>query len=304
MLEHVGEPTAVRLRTEGPPRSWARGCGAIDIERGAKVSGARFYFLRGVGARLQSALLNLAISKALGQRLRADDHAGAGEAGVHGGHRLSRRPRCRGVPPATPTTSTWSAPPRCRWRPTTRDEILDLSAGPHPLRGVVVVLPAGGRLLRQGHPRHHPGAPVRQGRDVLVLQARGRGGRTRQPAPLREGDAGRRRGSLPRHRCRRGGPGQFGGPQVRLRGLGTDPACLPRADLDVELHDVPGPPAGHPVPRRRRQAADRRDTQRNARHHQVAGRDPGEPPAARRQRPGTAGACGPGLGGLEVLEPV
>jgi seryl-tRNA synthetase len=40
------------------------GLGAIDTERGAKVSGARFYFLRGVGAQLQWALLNLAVTKA------------------------------------------------------------------------------------------------------------------------------------------------------------------------------------------------------------------------------------------------
>lgn len=39
--------------------------GAIDTERGAKVSGARFYYLRGVGARLQWALTNLAVSKAV-----------------------------------------------------------------------------------------------------------------------------------------------------------------------------------------------------------------------------------------------
>ncbi|WP_314425144.1 serine--tRNA ligase [uncultured Microbacterium sp.] len=39
--------------------------GAIDMERGAKVSGARFYFLRGVGARLEIALMNLALDKAL-----------------------------------------------------------------------------------------------------------------------------------------------------------------------------------------------------------------------------------------------
>jgi seryl-tRNA synthetase len=38
---------------------------AIDTERGAKVSGARFYFLRGVGAQLQWALLNLAVGRAL-----------------------------------------------------------------------------------------------------------------------------------------------------------------------------------------------------------------------------------------------
>ncbi|MBW1640232.1 serine--tRNA ligase [Microbacterium resistens] len=38
---------------------------AIDMERGAKVSGARFYFLRGVGARLEIALMNMALDKAL-----------------------------------------------------------------------------------------------------------------------------------------------------------------------------------------------------------------------------------------------
>ncbi len=40
--------------------------GAIDMERGAKVSGSRFYFLTGIGARLEFALLNLAMSKAMG----------------------------------------------------------------------------------------------------------------------------------------------------------------------------------------------------------------------------------------------
>ena len=39
--------------------------GAIDMERGAKVSGARFYFLRGVGARLEIALMTMALNKAI-----------------------------------------------------------------------------------------------------------------------------------------------------------------------------------------------------------------------------------------------
>jgi seryl-tRNA synthetase len=37
---------------------------AIDTERGAKVSGARFYFLTGVGAQLEFALTNLAMAQA------------------------------------------------------------------------------------------------------------------------------------------------------------------------------------------------------------------------------------------------
>jgi seryl-tRNA synthetase len=38
---------------------------AIDMERGAKVSGARFYFLKGVGALLQLGMLQLAIAQAV-----------------------------------------------------------------------------------------------------------------------------------------------------------------------------------------------------------------------------------------------
>jgi seryl-tRNA synthetase len=38
--------------------------GAIDIERGAKVSGSRFYFFTGIGARLHRALVNMAMDQA------------------------------------------------------------------------------------------------------------------------------------------------------------------------------------------------------------------------------------------------
>ena len=41
------------------------GLRAIDVERGAKVSGSRFYFLTGVGALLQIGLLQLAIAQAV-----------------------------------------------------------------------------------------------------------------------------------------------------------------------------------------------------------------------------------------------
>ncbi len=39
--------------------------GAIDMERGAKVSGSRFYFLKGIGARLEIAMMNMALDVAL-----------------------------------------------------------------------------------------------------------------------------------------------------------------------------------------------------------------------------------------------
>ena len=65
---------------------------AIDITRGTKVSGSRFYFLRGVGARLELALMNLALDKALAENfvplitptlVRPEIMAGTGFLGEH-----------------------------------------------------------------------------------------------------------------------------------------------------------------------------------------------------------------------------
>jgi seryl-tRNA synthetase len=66
--------------------------GAIDIARGVKVSGSRFYFLKGVGARLEIALMNMALDKALAQGftplitptlVRPEIMAGTGFLGEH-----------------------------------------------------------------------------------------------------------------------------------------------------------------------------------------------------------------------------
>ncbi len=64
VLEHVGEPTAFEFEPKDH-LELGESLGAIDMERGAKVSGARFYYLTGVGARLQYALLNLAMEQAV-----------------------------------------------------------------------------------------------------------------------------------------------------------------------------------------------------------------------------------------------
>ncbi len=66
VLEHVGTPRD--FAAEGfDPRDHVelgRLLGAIDVERGAKVSGARFYYLTGVGALLELALIQLAMDQA------------------------------------------------------------------------------------------------------------------------------------------------------------------------------------------------------------------------------------------------
>lgn len=64
VLEHVGEPPAFDF-TPKDHLELGESLGAIDMERGAKVAGARFYYLTGVGARLQYALLNLAMEQAV-----------------------------------------------------------------------------------------------------------------------------------------------------------------------------------------------------------------------------------------------
>jgi seryl-tRNA synthetase len=62
LLDTVGTPPEV-----AQPRDHVEigaALGAIDTERGAKVSGARFYFLTGIGAQLEFALVNLAMAQA------------------------------------------------------------------------------------------------------------------------------------------------------------------------------------------------------------------------------------------------
>ncbi|MFJ6279572.1 serine--tRNA ligase [Arthrobacter subterraneus] len=71
-----GEEDFVVVKTVGEPRQFTdfeprdhleigELIGAIDMERGAKVSGSRFYFLKGMGARLELALLNMAMDQAV-----------------------------------------------------------------------------------------------------------------------------------------------------------------------------------------------------------------------------------------------
>ncbi|UNO40875.1 serine--tRNA ligase [Streptomyces sp. MST-110588] len=72
-----GEEDFTVLETVGTPRDFAaegfepkdhleigQALGAIDVERAAKVSGSRFYYLTGIGALLELALVNAAIAQA------------------------------------------------------------------------------------------------------------------------------------------------------------------------------------------------------------------------------------------------
>ena len=66
VIEHVGTPRDFTAAGFEPKDHVELGklLGAIDTERGAKVSGSRSYYLTGVGALLEFALVNYAISSA------------------------------------------------------------------------------------------------------------------------------------------------------------------------------------------------------------------------------------------------
>ncbi|GAA4267164.1 serine--tRNA ligase [Frondihabitans peucedani] len=97
-----GEENFATLRTHGEPKTFdfepqdhadlGEKLGAIDIKRGTKVSGSRFYFLRGVGARLELGLMHMALDKAIAEDftplitptlVRPEVMAGTGFLGSH-----------------------------------------------------------------------------------------------------------------------------------------------------------------------------------------------------------------------------
>jgi seryl-tRNA synthetase len=91
VLKHVGEPKAFDF-TPADHLDLMTRLGAVDMERGAKVSGSRFYFLTGIGAQLQLALLNMAVQQAVANGfqvmitpalVRPEIMAGTGFLGAH-----------------------------------------------------------------------------------------------------------------------------------------------------------------------------------------------------------------------------
>ncbi|MCX2163980.1 serine--tRNA ligase [Corynebacterium auriscanis] len=91
VLEHVGEPTEFGFEPKDH-LELGESLGLIDMKRGTKVSGARFYFLTGDGALLQLGMLQLAAQKAVEHGftlmippvlVRPEVMAGTGFLGAH-----------------------------------------------------------------------------------------------------------------------------------------------------------------------------------------------------------------------------
>ena len=129
VLDVVGEPAAI----ENPKDHLELGesLGLIDMQRGAKVSGSRFYFLTGRGALLQLGLLQLALRLA-GENgfipmippvlVRPEVMAGTGFLGAHADEVYR-------VEAWTATMSTAWVPPKYRWPATTPTRSCTCPAG-------------------------------------------------------------------------------------------------------------------------------------------------------------------------------
>ena len=139
-LPNLPDPTAapgpedelVREVGDGPPRSAFEPrdhlelAGAmIDMDRGARLSGARFAYLKGDLVMLELALVRWVLEKLRGAGLRAGDPAGAGaRAGAVTAPASCRTPSSRST--ACPRTSCFSSAPRRSRSPRcTTGEILD-----------------------------------------------------------------------------------------------------------------------------------------------------------------------------------
>ncbi|SES46358.1 serine--tRNA ligase [Actinokineospora terrae] len=133
VLEHVGTPREFDFTPLDHLDLGVR-LGALDMERGAKVSGSRFYFLTGIGAQLQLALLNLAAAQATAAGftliippvlVRPEIMAGTGFLGAHASeiYRL-RDDDLYLVGTSEVALAGYHA-----------DEIIDLSAGPRRYAG-------------------------------------------------------------------------------------------------------------------------------------------------------------------------
>lgn len=90
VLEVSGEPPAIEAPLDH--QELGESLGLLDMERGAKVSGSRFYFLTGYGALLQLGLLQLAVQLAVRNGftlmippvlVRPEVMAGTGFLGAH-----------------------------------------------------------------------------------------------------------------------------------------------------------------------------------------------------------------------------
>ena len=140
------------------------------------MSGSRFAYLMREAVLLELALVQWVIAHARRPRGSRRSCRRCSCASRRWRRPASSPPTAARCTRSTAASCSSSAPARCRSRRCTAARSSPPTTLPAPLPRHLVVLPARGGHLRQGHARHLPRAPVRQGRDVLVRRpARRRG---------------------------------------------------------------------------------------------------------------------------------
>ena len=217
----------VEVRRWGTPRAFdfpvadhtdiGEGLGLLDFATAAKLSGARFSFLRGGLARLHRALAQFMLDMQTREHgytecytpyiVNAETLVGTTQLPKFEADMFAvKKGGAEGEGEPLYLIST----AEITLTNSVRDEILAGRSAADQAHRAHAVLPLGGGQLRQGHARHDPPAPVRQGRDgadrasrPLVRGARG-ADRPRRGDPAAAGAAVPRRGAVHRrHRLRR-----------------------------------------------------------------------------------------------------
>ena len=291
LIEEVGTPRDFAAEGFAPKDHLELGelLGAIDMERGAKVSGSRFYYLKGAGAQLEMALMGLAQQIAAEEGftplvvpslVRPETMAGTGYLDAHDDVYHLQADDLYLTGTSEVALAGFHA-----------DEILDLRDGPIRYVSTSTCF------------RREAGSYGKDTRGIFrVHQFQ----KTEMFVFCRPEDAVAEHDNLLRierrilealelpYRV------EAREPQVRLRGVGADAEQVPGADLDEQLHHLPGPPVEHPRAQCRRGWHPRGcHAQRHGDHQHPAHRgDPGEPPAGRwldprpRSAPALHGARG------------
>ena len=243
-------------RATSPPRASSRAttsssasCSAPSTSSAARrSSGSRFYYLTGVGALLELALLQPGDGAGGRGRLHPDDHRrrwssprameGTGFLGsaAENVYRLeaddlylvgTSRGAARGATTWTRSSTLSALPMRYAGFSTCFRREAGHATARTPAASSACTSSTRSRCSRSVDPRTRDAEHQRllawekELLDALEL-------------PYRVIDVASRR------------PRRVGRAQVRLRGVDPDPGQVPRGDVDVELHRVPGPPARHP----------------------------------------------------------
>jgi len=241
VIKEVGDPWTAEwirdhLELAGPDR--------IDMERGARLSGSRFAYLRGDIARLELSLVSWALDL-------------LGEQGFE--------------PVIPPVLVREEALYGTGFLPDTEQQIYHLPADDLYLVGTSEVALASlhaGEILEDLPKRYagfspcfrrEAGAAGKDTRGIFRVHQFDKVEMFSFVEPTRRATSTsgcwrsrsrscRRSAALPRGEHRGGRPGRERGQEVRLRGVAAVAAALPRADVDVQHHRLPGPAPGDPLP--------------------------------------------------------